>query len=341
MYRFIRPFLFQLDPEVTHHVSLLLLRFVGELFVLNHIVSWIYQTPQKPVNLFGLTFKNPLGIAAGYDKDGLAWRGLACLSFGHIEIGTVTPRPQDGNTRPRIFRLPKDHAIINRMGFPGKGASFVKNQLKGPRPPGLILGLNMGINKDTPIDQASQDYQQLIKDFSPMADYLVINISSPNTLGLHRLQAKSALDDLLSSLILVKSDQESILKRRVPLLVKISPDLTDPELFDAIEVILRRGIDGVIATNTTLSRKNVFSEKKSEEGGLSGVPLREMSTQIIYKIAKYTNGTLPIIGVGGVMCMEDVIEKLEAGAQLVQLYTGLVYQGPGLGRHILRSLSRI
>jgi dihydroorotate dehydrogenase len=341
MYRFFRPFLFQLDPEETHHVSLLLLRYVGKLLVLNRFVSWIYQSPQRPVNLFGLTFSNPLGIAAGYDKDGLAWRGLACLGFGHIEIGTVTPRPQGGNPQPRIFRLPKDHAIINRMGFPGKGARFVKNQLGGLRPPGLILGLNMGVNKDTPIEQSSQDYQQLINLFSPSADYLVINVSSPNSLGLRRLQAKVALDDLLSILTQVKSEQESILKRPVPLLVKISPDLTDPELYDAIEVILSRGIDGVIATNTTLNRRSVVSERASEAGGLSGVPLRELSTQIIFKIAKYTNGILPIIGVGGVMCVEDVREKLDAGAHLVQIYTGLVYQGPGLGRHILRRLSRI
>ena len=340
MYQLIRPILFRIDPEYAHQFSLLLMKIGGGSNILRALIEWMYRAPQESVNVFGLTFPNPIGIAAGFDKDGLAWKGLTCLGFGHIEIGTVTPQPQSGNPKPRLLRLVEDQALINRMGFPGKGAEFVKKQLSGWRPEGVILGINLGVNKGTPIDQAAEDYQQLINTFASLAHYLVINISSPNTVGLRRLQAKDILDDLLSDLNQVRKDQQFLLDRPVPLIVKLAPDLTDLELDDALEVILDRGIDGVIATNTTVTRLNLISTISDEEGGLSGAPLRCASTEIVRKIFQRTQGQLPIIGVGGVMNVDDVKEKLDAGAALVQIYTGLVYEGPGLGQRINRGLSR-
>lgn len=339
MYRIFRPILFRLDPENTHHFSLLLMRLVGTSQTLSRIITWLYKTPKNPVKIFGLNFQNRLGIAAGYDKDGEAWQGLSCLGFGHVEIGTVTPQPQSGNPKPRVFRLMEDRALINRMGFPGKGMYYVKNQLAGKkRPRGLVLGVNLGMNKTTPIEMAAVDYQQLICTFASHADYLVINISSPNTVGLRRLQAKELMDKLLKQLNQVRVDQQSALNRRIPLCVKLAPDLTDPELDDALSVIQNREIDGVIATNTTVIREGLKSKNAREVGGLSGIPLRRLSTQMVRKIHHRTRGQLPIIGVGGVMSVDDVKEKLDAGAALVQIYTGLVYEGPGLGKRINRGL---
>lgn len=341
MYRIFKPILFNLDPENVHHFSLLLLRIVGASHALRGVLSWMYQAPQKPVYILGLPFPNPIGIAAGFDKDGLAWQGLSCLGFGHVEIGTVTPQPQSGNPRPRLFRLPKDRALINRMGFPGKGADYVKKQLTGWRPSELMLGVNLGVNKETHIEQVAEDYRQLINTFASLANYLVINVSSPNTVGLRRLQAKEVLDELLSDLNQARVNQQSVLGHPIPLLVKLAPDLTDHELDDALDVIQSREMDGVIATNTTVTRPGANSIDAREIGGLSGAPLRTLSTEMVRKIYQRTQGHLPIIGAGGVMTVEDAKEKLDAGAALVQIYTGLVFEGPGLGRHILRGLSRL
>lgn len=340
MYRLIRPILFRFDPEIAHDFSLSLMRLVGASQALRHLLSWMYQTPQKPVNILGLTFPNPIGIAAGYDKDGLAWRGLSYLGFGHVEVGTVTPRAQPGNHRPRLFRFPEDRALINRLGFPGKGADYVEKELMGWRPNNFVLGVNLGINKGTLVEDAAEDYQLLICRFASLADYLVINISSPNTVGLRRLQAKHSLDDLLLVLNHERLNQQTRLNRSVPLLVKLAPDLTDNELDDAIDVILNREIDGVIATNTTVTRPNILSKYAREPGGLSGAPLRRLSTEMVRKIYDRTQGQLPIIGVGGVMSVDDVREKLDAGAALVQIFTGLIYEGPGLGKRVMRGLSR-
>jgi dihydroorotate dehydrogenase len=339
MYRlFLRPLLFRLEPERAHTVTINLMRLVGSLPGLPALLRAWYRAPSRPVEAFGLDFPNPVGLAAGYDKDGLAWRGLAGLGFGHIEVGTVTPRPQPGNPRPRIFRLPQEAALINRMGFPGRGAEFVARRLKGRRPPGLILGVNLGINKDTPLDQSAQDYLILIRIFAPLADYLAVNVSSPNTIGLRRLQARQALDELLSHLTREREDQEKHLQRKIPMLVKLSPDLSDDELDDALEVILERRIDGVIATNTTISREVLNSWKKDEAGGLSGRPLGLRSLQMIQKIYRRTAGELPVIGAGGIMSAADARERLDAGATLVQVYTGLIYEGPGLVQRILKGL---
>jgi dihydroorotate dehydrogenase len=313
------------------------------------IQAW-FHTPQKPVQAFGLTFPNPVGLAAGYDKDGLGWRGLACLGFGHIEVGTVTPKPQPGNPRPRLFRLVEERAIINRMGFPGRGASVVAQQLRSyvpqtaqrttcnVRPATCVIGVNLGKNKDTPLEEAATDYLALMETFAPLADYLAVNISSPNTVGLRQLQARQALQALLSVLAARRQEVVPSLGRPLPLLVKLAPDLTDAELDDALDVILATGMDGVIATNTTLARNGVRSPLAQEAGGLSGAPLHGMSTEMIRKISQRTHGRLPIIGVGGVASATDAQEKIDAGATLVQLYTGLIYEGPGLVKRIVREL---
>ncbi len=351
MYSFFRPFLFRLDPETAHHLTLQLMR-IGGLQPVNAILHALYSAPQKPVHAFGLDFKNPVGLAAGYDKDAVAMRGLAALGFGHIEIGTVTPRPQPGNPSPRVFRLLEDEAVINRMGFPSRGSEFVQMQLNpklrarfmervGPQPRlslPAILGINLGKNKDTPNEEAVLDYLALLQNFAPYADYLTINVSSPNTVGLRRLQGREALQGLLTQLHQQRLLEQVPLKRRLPLLVKIAPDLTDEELDDAVDVILQTHMDGVIATNTTLAREGLRSNRQSESGGLSGAPLRAQSEVILQKIAKRVNGQIPIVSVGGIMNPDDAKRRLDMGATLIQIYTGLIYRGPGLANAIVRSL---
>ena len=338
MYKTIRPLLFRLDPERAHNLTISLLRLAGRLGPIRRLLRHLYSAhSQYPVDAFGLRFPNPVGLAAGYDKDGLAWRGLSALGFGHIEVGTVTPRPQAGNPKPRLFRLPESHAVINRMGFPGRGADFVEQQLSSVSClPSLVIGVNIGKNKDTPNEEAAQDYLSLQEKFSPLADYLVVNVSSPNTVGLRRLQARHLLEDLLSQL----AASRSALPTPRPVLVKLAPDLTDSELDDALSAITRTGMDGVIATNTTVSRIDINSPVAHQTGGLSGAPLRQRSTEMVHKIYQRTNGKLPIIGVGGIMSPDDFKEMLGAGASLVQIFSGLIYQGPGLVRDIVKAFSR-
>jgi len=295
MYRLIRPLLFRLDPETAHALTLYVLRFTGALPPLNWAISQFFNAPEKPVHAFGLTFRNPVGLAAGYDKDGIAVRGLAALGFGHIEIGTVTPRPQEGNPRPRLFRLVEDQAVINRMGFPGEGASKVERRLSSVvrRPSSVVIGVNLGKNKDTLLENAAEDYLSLMRAFAPLADYLAINISSPNTVGLRRLQGRDMLENLLRR---IAAERQNPLNPNSyppnsyppnpyppnpyppnpypPILVKLAPDLTDDELDDALGVILDTGMDGVITTNTTLGREGLRSKHRGETGGLSGSPLR-------------------------------------------------------------------
>lgn len=329
MYLQLRPWLYRADPERAHAATLSVLQLVGAIPPLAFLIRKLYALKnQEPVDLFGLRFPNKLGLAAGYDKDGLAWRGLACLGFGHIEIGTVTPRPQSGNPKPRLFRLVEDDALINRMGFPSRGADFVAKRLQTPRPKGLVLGVNLGVNKDTRLENAASDYETLISQFNSLADYLVINVSSPNTPGLRQLQAPDTLDDLLKALTPTK---------KKPLLVKIAPDLDERQLDQALEVILDNKIDGIIATNTALIRPNLKSRHASETGGLSGAPLAALSRKIIGHIFTRTQGKLPIIAAGGIMSRQDADAAIHAGASLIQIYTGLVYRGPGLVREILAS----
>ena len=336
MYNILRPLLFQLDPETAHQLTLQALRVAGNFALSNWLLRQVYKVPSKPVQAFGFTFKNPVGLAAGYDKDGIAIQGLAALGFGHLEIGTVTPEPQPGNPRPRVFRLAEDEGVINRMGFPSQGMSNVErhiSDLRGPR--SAIIGINLGKNKETPVEQAAQDYVELMRRFIYLADYLTINISSPNTVGLRRLQGREMLEKLL---VTIQKEREQIALGRggnAPILVKLSPDLYDEELEDAIGVILDKGMDGVIATNTTLAREGVRSKYRGEAGGLSGSPLAAGSEAALRQVAKFVNGKVPIISVGGIMRPNDAKRRLDMGATLIQIYTGLVYQGPGLVKKIL------
>ena len=338
IYPLARELLFRLEAEQAHALTLKLVSIAGKLPPVGLLLRRWFTAPQKPRQVFGLSFANPVGLAAGYDKDGLAWRGLACLGFGHIEVGTVTPKPQSGNARPRLFRLPEKHALINRLGFPGKGAAFVSRQLTGKRPPGLVLGVNLGKNKDTPLEAAAQDYLQLLPVFAPLADYLAINVSSPNTIGLRRLQARQALDALLKAFLDERRLQMQQLGRPIPVLVKLAPDLSDEQLDDALQVLLDCSVDGVIATNTTLQRPGLDHPLAGQAGGLSGAPLEAISTAQVEKIYQRTGGQLPIVGVGGVMGPQDAQRKLDAGATLVQVYTGMVYAGPGLVRRIVQDI---
>ena len=338
MYSLLRPLLFRLDPERAHALSVSLMRLAGALPPVGALLRLIFRAPSRPVQAFGLTFPNPVGLAAGYDKDGLAWRGLAGLGFGHVEVGTITPRPQPGNPRPRLFRLPQEHALINRLGFPGLGADFAAARLQGRHPKGMVLGINLGKNKDTPLEQAAEDYIFLVRRFAALGDYLAINVSSPNTVGLRRLQGRQALEQLLGSVVQERQAQQAALGRRVPLLVKLAPDLDETELDDALEVILQNGIDGVIAANTTIRREGIASPLAQEAGGLSGAPLTARGMQMVRQICQRTDGKLPVIGVGGIMNTQDARQRLEAGAILVQVYTGLVYAGPGFVGQIVRGL---
>jgi len=359
MYPFFRSLLFRLDPEVAHQLTLQALRFAGNFPPSRWFLTQLYKAPSKPVQAFGLTFKNPVGLAAGYDKAAVAIRGLSILGFGHVEVGTVTPKPQPGNARPRLFRLPEDEAVINRMGFPSRGSEFVQKQLNpslreniieryigfvsrstknAPRmikKGGLILGVNLGKNKDTRNEEAVLDYLELLQCFAPYADYLAINISSPNTVGLRQLQGRAALQGLLTQLHAQRQLEEKKLDKRIPLLVKLAPDLSEQELDDAVDVILNTHMDGIIVTNTTLAREGLRSGHRGEAGGLSGSPLRLRSESVLCQVMKRVDGKIPIVSVGGIMNPEDAKRRLDLGATLIQIYTGLIYQGPGLVKKIL------
>ncbi len=362
MYPFFRSLLFRLDAERAHALTLNAIRFANAIPILNRLIEQILKGPNKPVQAFGLTFKNPVGLAAGYDKDGLAIRGLAMLGFGHIEIGTVTPLPQPGNPKPRLFRLIEDDAVINRLAFPSRGSEFVQKRLNpylresllekyfGFTPPSrkraprmitkgdAILGINLGKNKDTPNQEAVFDYLALLENFAPYADYLTINISSPNTVGLRQLQGRNALEALLTQLHAQRQLEKKKLEKKLPLLVKLAPDLTVSELDDALDVILHTHMDGVIATNTTLAREGLKSSYRGEAGGLSGRPLKVQSEAVLHQIVRRVDGQIPVVSVGGIMSPEDAKKRLDMGATLVQIYTGLIFRGPGFVKEILRAL---
>jgi len=340
IYKILRPLLFALDPEQAHRLTLLALRLGGNFPLTNVLLRNIYKTPDKPVQAFGLTFKNPVGLAAGYDKDGIAIRGLSTLGFGHIELGTVTPKPQFGNPKPRVFRLLEDEAIINRMGFPSRGADVMLMSLRGARRRSnlSIIGINLGKNKETPNEEAEKDYTSLVHDFAPFADYLTINISSPNTPGLRQLQERKELESLLGSLQKARVEESERLNKDVPILVKLAPDMSEGELNDALYVIIDAKMDGVIITNTTLSRDGLRSRHKGESGGLSGSPLRVKSEPVLRQSIKQIDGKIPVVSVGGIMSPQDAKRRLEMGAALVQVYTGLIYRGPNLVKETVQSL---
>ncbi len=353
-----------MDPEQAHRLTLFALAVVGGFTPARWLMYALYDGPQHPVRVFGLNFKNPVGLAAGYDKDGIAVRGLAALGFGHIEVGTVTRLPQAGNARPRMFRLPDEEAIINRLGFPSRGSAYVTRRLSpGPvgnwmtdmvglrnRNPainnrhslrltsGAVIGVNLGKNKDTPNDQAVMDYLDLLQNFAPHADYLTINVSSPNTPGLRELQGRAALEHLLTQLHVQRRYEQERIKRRLPLLVKLSPDLTEAELDDALEAIVGTHMDGVVISNTTLGREGLRSDGGAGDGGLSGSPLRERSEALLKHAVTRLARAIPVVSSGGILTADDAKRRLELGAELVQIYTGLVYRGPGFVKQILKAL---
>jgi dihydroorotate dehydrogenase len=334
MYPLLRPLLFSLDPETAHHATLDALKTAHSIGLL-----CAKHPAANPRAVMGLTFPNPVGLAAGLDKNGEYIDALAALGFGFIEVGTVTPRPQPGNPKPRMFRLPEAQGIINRMGFNNLGVDALVENVRRAKYKG-ILGINIGKNFDTPIEKAACDYLIGLRKVYTHASYVAINISSPNTKNLRQLQGGDELDSLLEQL---KAEQENLANlhgKYVPLAVKIAPDL-DPEQIQQIAALLiRHRIDGVIATNTTLSREGVENLTHGDEaGGLSGAPVREKSTAIIRELAAALNGTLPIIGVGGILSGADAVEKIQAGAALVQIYSGMIYRGPDLVGETIKALA--
>ena len=327
MYPLLRPVLFRLDPETAHHVTLQLLNFLHATGLSRMVAGRILGESRT---VMGLTFPNPVGLAAGLDKNGDCIDGLAALGFGFIEVGTVTPQPQPGNPKPRLFRLPQANAIINRMGFNNAGVDKLVENVKRAEYRG-ILGINIGKNANTPIEKAADDYLICLRKVYAHASYVAVNISSPNTKNLRQLQREDALDDLLMQL---KTEQQKLADthgKYVPIALKIAPDMESEQVVQIAGLLMRHRIDGVIATNTTLSRVGVENLLHAEEsGGLSGAPLRDKSTGVIRQLAAELQGSLPIIGVGGILSGTDAAEKIRAGAALVQLYSGLIYRGPAL-----------
>jgi dihydroorotate dehydrogenase len=331
MYDVLRPWLFKFDPEVIHKLTLNLIKWTGILPPTYALLRAIFEVndPRLQVEAFGVKFRNPIGLAAGYDKDGVAVRGLSSLGFGHVEVGTLTRQRQLGNPLPRVHRVIESQGVINSMGFPNNGVDALQIRRGEAK-----VGVNIGKSKDTPIEQAAEDYVELFKRVYRDADYVAINISSPNTLNLRQLQAREYLEGLLKEVTTVRDS----LSPRAPVLVKIAPDLTEREVEDVLGAIERAGVDGVIATNTTIGREEIPAQYRDLKGGLSGLPLRDRSTAMVSCIYRKTNGKLPIIGVGGVMNPLDALAKFEAGATLVQVYTGLVYAGPSLVKQINQAL---
>ncbi len=326
----IRPLLFRLDPEKAHHLTFSALRFLSSIPGIPSILKSQYEIndPKLEREVFGLKFKNPVGLAAGLDKDAKLYKQLSGLGFGFIEIGTLTPLPQDGNPKKRLFRLKEDSAIINRMGFNNGGVvAAVERLKKNPKGKGhVLIGGNIGKNKVTPNDEAALDYLKSFDALYDYVDYFVVNVSSPNTPNLRELQDKEPLTNLLMTL----QEQNATKPKSKPILLKIAPDLTNEQLLDIIEIVKTTLIAGVIATNTTITRDGLQSDNKIETGGLSGKPLTQRSTEVIRFLSERSNKAFPIIGVGGIHTPEDAIEKLKAGASLIQLYTGFIYEGPGL-----------
>ena len=330
LYRLARPLLFSLSAEQAHDLTLdLLRRGAGR--------AWPARVPARPVTVMGLSFPNPVGLAAGLDKNGDCIDGLAELGFGFLEVGTVTPRPQPGNPKPRLFRLPEANAIINRMGFNNHGVDALVANVRASRYQG-VLGINIGKNKDTPVENAVDDYLLCQEKVHALASYLVVNVSSPNTPGLRSLQHGEALDALLGTLREAQTRLDQQNGKRVPLVIKIAPDNSEDELAAMAEAFVRHGIDGVCVGNTTLERPGVERlTHGGEQGGLSGAPLKPIADRALETMARALDGHLPIIGVGGIQSGDDAREKRRLGAELVQVYSGLIYQGPGLVREIVRA----
>jgi len=337
IYPLVKPLLFQLDAESAHHLTIGALK---NSLLRQFSTSQVIASPALHRRVFGLDFPNPIGLAAGLDKNAEVIDGLASMGFGHIEVGTITPKPQEGNSKPRLFRLVQDGAIINRMGFNNVGSlQAVKNL--AARKSSIIVGGNIGKNKSTPNEEAVKDYEICFHSLYDYVDYFVVNVSSPNTPHLRELQDKGALTQILSTLMHHNAGKP----RAKPILLKIAPDLTHEQLDDIVEIVLLTGVAGIIATNTTISREGLPSYLPSEignygAGGLSGSPLTHKSTEVLSYLHRQSNGTIPIIGVGGIMTASDATTKLASGASLVQLYTGFIYNGPSLIAQINQALLR-
>ncbi len=331
--------LYAMDPETAHQVGLRGMGLIGALPPLR----WCLErglTPKggRPIEAFGLKFPNHIGLAAGFDKDGLGWRGAAALGFGHVEVGTVTPKAQPGNERPRVFRYPELKAVVNAYGFPNAGMDALHDRLsrqpgRGQRP--IPLGINIGKNKDTANEQAHEDYLKCFRRLAPLADYVVVNISSPNTPGLRALQDRAPLVKLLGT---IAQENRSVAGGSVPLLLKVSPDLNPNQLEDIVSVVGECGFAGIIATNTTIARP-AGTEGCSTKGGLSGAPLLERSLQTVRFLVKASQGRIPVIGCGGITCAADAGRFMDEGACLVQVYSGLVFRGPELAREVADGLA--
>lgn len=333
MYKLVKPIFFSMDPESAHHTVTGGLKMVSKIWGAKKLLSnlYTYENPNLAREVFGLKFKNPVGLAAGFDKNAEYITDMSNFGFGFIEIGTVTPRPQPGNDQPRMFRLIPDKALINRMGFNNQGADVAANRLKhlsAEDRKGLLIGGNIGKNKITPNEQAVDDYIYCFNALFDYVDYFVVNVSSPNTPGLRDLQEKEPLKHILNTL--QELNERKVNKK--PILLKIAPDLTDSQLDDIVEIVQETSIAGVIATNTTISREGLRSDENlvKEMGGVSGAPLTKRSTEVIRYLSDKSNRSFPIIGVGGIHSAADAIEKLDAGASLVQIYTGFIYEGPSL-----------
>ena len=342
--KLLRPLLFRRDPEAAHEAAVRALTLLGRCRPACRILErWNRLSPAaaRPVQAFGLTFPNAVGLAAGFDKNARAWPAVAALGFGHVEIGTVTALAQPGNPAPRMFRYPAQEAVINRMGFNNEGAAAVAARLATQPGPGrrrIPLGVNLGKSKAAPLEQAVEDYLASFALLADHADYVVLNVSSPNTPGLRQLQDEKPLRDLLGAVTAANRVRVGVFNRRVPVLLKIAPDLTWPQIDAVLGVIAEFGLDGIIATNTTLARPGFFAGV-SETGGLSGAPLRRRATEIVGYIARATGGRLPIIGVGGIDDPVSAGAMADAGATLVQVYTGMIYRGPFLARTVARALA--
>lgn len=335
MYKlFIRPILFCFDPEKVHYFTFSLIRTVSKIPGFPTLFKTLYEVNDKRLEteVFGLKFKNPVGLAAGFDKDAALYQELSNFGFGFIEIGTLTPKGQEGNPKKRLFRLKADSAIINRMGFNNGGVQEAVERLKKNK--GVLIGGNIGKNKLTPNEEATSDYEICFDALYDYVDYFVVNVSSPNTPNLRALQDKEPLTQLLQTL----QNKNMAKPKQKPVLLKIAPDLTDEQLLDIIDIVNETKIAGVIATNTTISREGLQSEAKIETGGLSGKPLTKRSTEVIRFLSQKSNKSFPIIGVGGIHSAEDALEKLEAGASLIQLYTGFIYEGPALIKSINKAI---
>jgi dihydroorotate dehydrogenase len=332
----VRPILFRLPPETAHEFALHSLSLIPSRLIARRF--------DNPISRFGLLFPNPIGLAAGFDKNGIALRPLAALGFGFIEAGTVTYHPQPGNARPRLFRLSEDQALINRAGFNNDGAAAFARRVEQHRPD-CVLGVSIGKSKITPLEEATEDYLASFELVYKVADYIAVNVSSPNTPQLRELQQSEQLTALLSALQTRRQELQERHRKEVPLLVKLSPDLERRDLEMIVDVIERSHIDGIIATNTTVSRDNLRTDAKRVaacgEGGLSGKPLSSRSTRMIAELYELTRGRIPLIGVGGIFNANDAWEKISAGASLVQLYTGFIYQGPNIAQEINEGLAKI